>query len=69
MYSGKKNEEKFFLEIYLSIIENEKKKLLCKIVLGYCPNDIVKKYFVLQESGLYCRDLGLNSLNCIAGIV
>ena len=46
-----------------------KKMLLCRTVFGYCPNDIVRKYFVLQESGLYCRDLGLNNLNCIAGIV
>ena len=48
---------------------NEKKNLMkkkkkiffgAKSFLGYCPNDIVRKYFVLQESGLYCRDLGLN---------
>ena len=44
----------------------KKKMLLCRTVLGYCLNDIVRKYFVLQESGLYCKDLGLNSLNCIA---
>ena len=32
---------------------------LQKLFLGYCPKYIVRKYFVLQESGLYCRDLGL----------
>ena len=47
----------------------KKKMSLCRTVLGYCPNDIVRKYFLLQESRLYCRDLGLNNLNCIAGIV
>ena len=42
---------------------NEKKKTECccaEPFLGYCPNDIVRKYFVLQVSGLYCRDLSLN---------
>ena len=32
---------------------------------SYCE----KKKIVLQESGLYYRDLSLGSLNCIAGIV
>ena len=45
------------------------KKKMVHIWKGYCPNRIVRKYFVLQESGLYCRDLDLNSFNCIAGIV
>ena len=46
------------------------KKKMVRIWKGYCPNRIVrKKNFVLQESGLYCRDLGLDSLNCIARIV
>ena len=31
-------------------IYNEKKKNLCRIVLGYCPNYIVKK------QNLYCKD-------------
>ena len=44
------------------ILEKKKKKIFvgAEPFLGYCPNDIVRKYFVLQESGLYCRDLGLN---------
>ena len=46
-----KNEENEFLEIYLSIIENEKKKKLeCKPFLGYCPSNIVKK-----KNILYCK--------------
>ena len=47
---------------------NEKK--MVQIWKGYCPNRIVrKKKIVLQESGLYCRDLGLDNLNCITGLV
>ena len=33
---------------------------------SYCEE---KKKIVLQESGLYCRDLGLDNLNCITGLV
>ena len=44
----KKNEEKRFLEIYLSIKENEKKNNLCRTVFG-----LLSKLFC--EKDLYCN--------------
>ena len=74
----KKNEENKFLEIYLSIIENEKKKFSVETVFGllsklYCEKNI---YFVLQgwnciaiEVGWLLGDLEilLQYNYCIAG--
>ena len=44
-----------FLEIYLSIIENEnEKKNFRKPFLGYCPNYIMKKENCIARFGVYC---------------
>ena len=59
--------KKKWMNVFLvssSVLEQIKKKkteyCCAEPFLGYCPNDIVRKYFVMQVSGLYCRDLGLN---------
>ena len=55
MYSEKKNEGNKILEIYLSIIENEK-KIMQNTVLGYCPNNIVEKIFCISIEGIVLQE-------------
>ena len=61
MYSEKmkKNEENKFLEIYLSIIENEKKKNSAETIFGLLPKLYCEKKNCIPMMELYCNRGGL----------
>ena len=77
----KKNRCIFFLRFFqlLEIVEKKifimkKKKNLCRTVLGYCPNYIVKKKKLYCKAELYCslrkkkKKHGIVRLYCNEGL-
>ena len=70
MYSEKnekKNEENKFLEIYLSIIENEKIKFNAETVFGLLPKIYCEKIFCIAREWVVLQRFRPKWLgNCIA---